>query len=358
MRPMDATNKHIEIPYLLKIGNGKTIKVGKYLFDKGMLRIALYMGEGIEELVGGALRAGLDECGIDIAHEHIVSSIDIDEITHSAFSLPTVAAIVGVGGGKALDFAKYAAHLLKIPFISIPTTISNDGFGSSSASLTILGKRKSVKAASPFGIVIDLDVIKSNPDIFIYSGIGDMLSKITALKDWQTARDKGLERFVDFSSMMAYKSLDLLFLKHSLDIHCENFQRSLASSLTISGLAMEIAGSSRPASGSEHLISHALDEVCARPKMHGIQVGVATYLCALLQKNEQIESIKVVFKETGLQNFVQQDPFCYREFVEALKLAPTIKSNYYTVLSENDSFDKALDFIRSDSLLKTVIVGD
>jgi len=357
MRAMDATNKQIEIPYLLKIGNGKTVKVGKYLFDKGMLRVALYMGDGIVELVGGTLKTGLEKCRIDIAHEQIVSSVDIDDITHSAFSLQSVDAIVGVGGGKALDFAKYSAHLLRIPFISIPTAISNDGFGSSSASLTILGKRKSVKAASPFGIVIDLDIIKSSPDIFMYSGIGDMLSKITALEDWQTARDMGLERYVDFSAMMAYNSLDILFLKYSYDIRCESFQRSLASSLTVSGLAMEIAGSSRPASGSEHLISHALDEVCAKPKMHGIQVGVATYLCALLQKNEQIENIKVVFEKTGLLNFIQQDPLNYQEFVEALKLAPTIKNNFYTILSKPDSFSKALNFIKNDSLLKTVIVS-
>ena len=197
MRASDATNKQIEIPYLLKIGCGKTAKVGKYLFDKGMLRIALYMGDGIVNLIGEPLKNSLEKHEIKIVREHIATSVDIDEITHSAFSLPAVDAIVGVGGGKALDFSKYTAHLLKIPFISIPTAISNDGFGSSSASLTILGKRKSVKAAAPFGIVIDLDVIKSSPDIFMYSGIGDMLSKITALEDWQNARDCGFERYVE-----------------------------------------------------------------------------------------------------------------------------------------------------------------
>jgi len=357
MRGLDATNKQIEIPYLLKIGNNKIAKVGKYLFDKGMFHIALFLGEGIDGLIGKDLRGGLSECDIEIVHEQVVRSVDIDEITHSAFSIPAPDAIVGIGGGKALDFAKYTAHLLRIPFISIPTAISNDGFGSSSASLTISGKRKSVKAASPFGIVIDLDVIKDSPDVFMYSGLGDMLSKVTALKDWQAARDKKLERFVDFSSMMAYNSLDILFLKHSYSIHSENFQRSLASSLMISGLAMEIAGSSRPASGSEHLISHALDEVCAKPKMHGIQVGVATYLCALLQENEQCENIKTVFEKTGFLNFVQQDPFCFREFTRALKLAPAMKRNYYTVLSEPNSFSMAIDFIENDSLLKTVIIN-
>ena len=357
MKAKDATSRQIEIPYLLKVGNGKILKVGKYLFDKDILRISLYMGDGIENLIGEPLRSSLRKYGIEIAHEQIVTSVDIDDITHSAFSLPPIAAIVGVGGGKALDFAKYTAHLLKIPFISIPTAISNDGFGSPLCSLTVLGKKKSVKSGSPFGIVIDLDVIKNSPDIFLYSGIGDMLSKTTALIDWRAACDRGLDRFVDFSSLLAYNSLDILFLKHSYDIRCENFQRSLASSLMMSGLAMEIAGSSRPASGSEHLISHALDKVCAKPKMHGIQVGVATYLCALLQGNANVESIKDVLEKTGFLNCVKNDPFSHREFVEALKLAPSIKSNFYTVLSEPDSFDKALEFIRDDSFLNAVIVG-
>jgi len=355
MKAYDITSKQIDIPYLLKLGKGKITKVGKYLYDKNMKKIALFMGEGIENIVGPPLRNGLKEWSIEIAHEQIASEVDIETITSTAFFLPPVNAIVGIGGGKALDFAKYAAHLLQIPFISIPTAISNDGFSSPSSSLTVQGQRKSVKAGIPYGVVIDLDIIKNSPDIFMHAGIGDTLSKITALKDWQLARDKGLVRYVDFSAVLAYNSLDILFLKHSFDIHSESFQRSLASSLTMSGLAMEIAGSSRPASGSEHLISHALDAISKEPKMHGIQVGVATYLCALLQGNEHAEGIKQVFEETGFLACVQENPFDYGEFIEALKLAPTIKNNFYTILSEDDSYERALEFIKSDGFLNTVI---
>jgi len=355
MKAHEITSKQIDIPYLLKIGKGKLAKVGKYLYDKNMTQIALFMGEGIEDIVGRPLRASLSDYGIEITHEQVASTVDIDTITHTAFFLPPTGTIVGIGGGKALDFAKYAAHLLKIPFISIPTAISNDGFSSPSCSLTVLDKRKSVKAGSPYGVVIDLDIIKGSADVFMYAGIGDTLSKITALKDWQLARDKGLTRYVDLSAVLAYNSLDILFLKHSFDIHSEGFQRSLASSLTMSGLAMEIAGSSRPASGSEHLISHALDEISTNPKMHGIQVGVATYLCALLQENQHAGGIKQVLEETGFHTYIKEDPFKYDEFAEALKLAPTIKSNFYTILSEPDSLNKALNHIKNDEFLSTVI---
>ena len=355
MNVNESTSKQIEIPYLLKIGNGKTLKIGKYLYDKGMMRVALILGEGVDVLIGQPLRAGFLEWGVNIVHEQVAADLNIDTITHTAFFLPPVNAVVGAGGGKALDFAKYTAHLLKIPFISFPTAISNDGFASPSSSLLVKGERKSVKSGIPFGVVVDLDVIKESPDIFLYSGIGDMLSKITALRDWQMARDRGHARFVDFAATLAYNSLDILFLKHSFNIHSESFQRSLASSLTMSGLTMEIAGSTRPASGSEHLISHALDAVCKKPKMHGIQVGVATYLCALLQKNIHAQGIKTVFENTGFLTCVQNDPFEYNEFVRALQLAPSIKRDYYTILSEPDSFDKALEIIKTDEFLQMVI---
>ena len=338
---------------ILKIGNGKIAKVGKYLFDKDMLYIALFIGT--ETVINAALRDSLKKYNINIAYECEVKEVDVNNITQTAFFLPSVSAIVGIGGGKALDFAKYAAHLLKLPFISIPTSISNDGFASPVSNLTILGQRKSVKSSMPFGVVIDLDIIRNSPDIFLYSGIGDMLSKITALKDWRAARDKGLERYVDFAATLAYNSLDILFLKYSYDCHSSSFQRSLASSLAMSGLAMEIAGSSRPASGSEHLISHALDSISKKPKMHGIQVGLATYLCALLQNNDQTEGIRTVLLETGFFEHVYNDPFDYNEFISALKLAPTIKKDFYTILSEDNSFDMAVRFIENDSLLNKAL---
>lgn len=351
------TTKQITIPYLVKIGNGKIEKIGKYLFDKEMTTIALFLGEGMENLMGEKLCKGFDTHGILVAHKQVVLTTDIDEIVHTAFSLPaSISAVVGIGGGKALDFAKYAAYLLKIPFVSVPTSMSNDGFCSPTSSLTVQGKRKSVKSGIPFGIVIDLDIIKGSPKIFLYSGIGDMVSKITALWDWKESFNKGFERFNDFSSLLAYNSLDLLFLKYSSDIYSPEFQRSLANSLLTSGVAMEVAGTSRPASGSEHLISHALDAVAERPKMHGIQVGVATYLCALLQRNENLKDITTFLTQTGFLDFVRQDPLSKADFIKAVSLSPSIKPGYYTILSESDSLARAVSLIETDDILKSLIV--
>ena len=349
-------NKQINIPYLLKIGSGKVKKIGKYLADKNLFNAAVFWSEGIQHLLSERFYPGMEENNVKIVYEQDVRFINIEEITKITFNLPkTTDVIIGIGGGKALDFAKFCAHLLRLPFISVPTSTSNDGFCSPNSSLIVDGKRKTVKASIPFGVVADLDVIKESPQICLYSGVGDMVSKITALYDWKQAAERGLDRYNDFASLMSYNSLTLLFNKHSTNINETSFQRSLVNSLLTSGIAMEIAGSSRPASGSEHLISHGLDAVSRRPRMHGLQVGVATYLCALLQNNPSTSYVRDILSVTGFFNYIKQDPLSKDDFIKALQMAPTIKANYYTVLSEPDSFARALQIIDKDTILNQII---
>ena len=350
------TNKQINIPYLLKIGDGKVKKIGKYLADKNLTNAVIFWSEGIQRLLADRLYPGLEENGVKAVYEQDVRFINIEEITKITFSLPKAAeVIVGIGGGKALDFAKFSAHLLKLPFVSVPTSTSNDGVCSPNSSLIVDGKRKTVKASIPFGVVADLEVVRESPQICLYSGVGDMVSKITALYDWKQAAERKLDRYNDFASLLSYNSLTLLFNKHSTDINEPSFQRSLVNSLLTSGIAMEIAGSSRPASGSEHLISHGLDAVSRRPRMHGLQVGVATYLCALLQNNPSTANVRDILSITGFFNYVKQDPLSKEDFINALQMAPGIKANYYTVLSEPDSFARALQFIDRDPILNQII---
>ena len=349
-------NKQINIPYLVKVGYGKFQKIGKYLIDKELDNIALFWGEGLEKTYGNILQTGFKKHKIKTLHKQDVKEISIEDITKTAFNLPPeVEVIIGIGGGKALDYAKYVAHLLKLPFVSVPTTVSNDAFCAPGVSLTVAGRRKSIKSGIPFGVVVDLDIIKTCPTAHIYSGIGDMVSKLTALHDWKIATEKKLSRYNDFASLMAYNSLDLLFLKHTSDINKSEFQRSLVNSLLMSGIAMEMAGTSRPASGPEHLISHALDEVSAKSGLHGLQVGVATYLCALLQGNRDTDNLRRILKDTGFIKFMKKQPLNKDEFIKALKLAPKIKNNYYTILSEKSSFNRALEFLEKDKILQILV---
>ena len=348
-------NKEISIPSLLKIGDGKITKIGKYLVDRKFMKVALFFSDGIEKIVADKLYPGLQKYNIEIVHKDNISDINIENAVHTAFKIPTETnVLLGIGGGKALDYGKYCAHILKLPYITVPTSVSNDGFCSPNTSLLVDGKRKSVKSTIPYGVVADIEIISNAPLASLYSGIGDTISKITALWDWKQAFLKGLEYFNDFAGLMAHNSLDIIYLCDNLKTDDHEFKYRMVNSLVLSGIAMEIAGSSRPASGSEHLISHALDVVAKKHKMHGLQVGIATYLCSLLQNNQHTQ-IKDFLLKTGFIDFVKKEPISKQEFITALKAAPSIKQNYYTILSEKNSFEKAIKFIDTDEILNQVI---
>jgi glycerol-1-phosphate dehydrogenase [NAD(P)+] len=125
----------------------------------------------------------------------------------------------------------------------------------------------------------------------------------------------------------------------------------LATALMLNGVAMEIAGSSRPASGSEHLISHALDLINPKPRLHGLQVGVATYLISQLQKH-RTNSIAALFDATGFWEEIRKDPFVHADWVKAFQAAPGIKPGFYTILSESDYTDELARIIETDPRLQ------
>ena len=269
--------KQIFIPSILKIGKGELSNLGNYLKEESFMNIACFFSAGIEELFGEKIFQSLDSNEIKIHHKDIIEEIHIENIIHTAFKIPkNVDALVGIGGGKALDYSKYCAFVLDLPFISIPTSTSNDGFCSPNSSLLVENKRKSVKAKIPYGVIVDIEILQTSPESCIYSGIGDLISKITAGFDWKEASHLGKDYFSDFAYLIANNTITDIVNYQNSDIKNTEFLYHLANSLLMNGVSMEIAGSSRPASGSEHLISHAYDEISQKPSMHGIQVGIAT----------------------------------------------------------------------------------
>ena len=200
-------------------------------------------------------------------------------------------AVIGVGGGKALDVAKYMAFLLRLPYLSVPTSLSNDGFCSPQSSLTVENRRRALPSAMPFGVVLDTAVSLDAPESLWHSGVGDLVSKFTAITDWKMAFHATGAQFDDFAALLSDASVYQFMARPNRDIEG---MRLLGTALLLNGVSMSICGSSRPASGSEHLISHALDTIGKRPRLHGLQVGVATYLMSLLQ-GQNSERIAALF---------------------------------------------------------------
>lgn len=347
----------ITLPVILNTGKNNLGEIGSLIAKTGYTGLTIFFDGGIYPLVGETVINSLRQANLNILEQSEYNDNQIDCLMNFAFSIPVkTQLIIGVGGGKVLDAAKYISFLNDLPFISVPTSPSNDGFASSGCSLFINGKRKSVPAKMPFGIVVDIAVIQNAPETFIYSGIGDLISKITAIYDWQFEAQNGTTEVNDFAVMIAKKSVNsMVRMDLANDIRNDFFLKELMDSLIMSGIAMEIAKNSAPASGSEHLISHALDSLLTKPYLHGIQVGVATYIMSKVQNHRYLRVGKFL-EETGFWQHVKGLQMKKADFERAIEVAPTIKPQRHTFIHLAEYRELAKKLVREDEVLAEVLV--
>jgi glycerol-1-phosphate dehydrogenase [NAD(P)+] len=194
--------------------------------------------------------------------------------------------ILACGSGTINDLCKFISYKLNRPYTIVATAPSMDGYSSSVAPLTVQGIKKTYQAVSPEAIIADLDILQESPWELIQAGFGDLLGKATSLLDWQLGR-------ILFNEYYSSKAVDLVkdslvkIIKpgHRLKERDIETIEVLSQGLIDSGLAMLMVGNSRPASGSEHHISHFLEMygLMYNQKLptHGIKVGLATYFTSV-----------------------------------------------------------------------------
>lgn len=232
--------------------------------------------------------------------EHLIADLGIKTC------LPQEAEfIVGVGGGKSLDKAKLHAKKEDKKFISIPTLIGHDGICSPVAVID----GKSHGAVMPEALFVPLYLVEEAPVEQIQSGIGDLISNLSAIEDWKLACAKGEAEMDDFAIMLSRRAAmnvikSLEQIESSNQLKEKNFLKSLIESLALSGIAMSISGNSRPCSGAEHMISHAIDEIYGSgvKAPHGIQVLVATLYLEKLRNYDLLDNANLSLKETQKQS--------------------------------------------------------
>ena len=351
-------NSYIAIPTLLKVEPGALDQLGSYFREGHIQKVVIFFGNGLIDMFGSRIMKSLSDANIEVLEYQELDSVKLEDITSLAFTLPVkTQAVIGIGGGKVIDAAKYMGFLRKLPFISIPTSASSDGFSSASASLLIDGRRNSVPAKMAYGIIADTEVIKGAPDRFLYSGIGDMVSKITSLYDWQYEEDHGYDEVNDFAMMIAKKAVNS-FVRTPFETIKDNlFLKELLDSLAMSGIANEIAGSSAPTSGSEHLISHALDKLLPTPQLHGIQVGIATYLMSLVQ-DHRYKRIHTILTDTGFFDYVATLNLHMEDYEKAIDLAPDIKPFRHTYLHDEKYRTIAKQILHEDPTLQRIFLAN
>lgn len=242
--------------------------------------------------------------------------------------------ILAVGGGSKIDTAKIVSKDLNLPFVSIPTSAAHDGIASNRASLKSSTGSRSVASASPMGVIADTEVIVKAPYRLLASGCADVISNLTALRDWDFARRL---RNVDFSrsayslSMFAAESMmdAAPLIKPGVE---ESVWLAIKPILT-SGMSMSIAGSSRPTSGAEHMISHMIDLRHPGKALHGEQCGVASIMTMYLHGGDW-RQIRDTLSEIGCPITAKGLGLTAEDLIDCMVHAHEIRSDRFTILGD------------------------
>jgi glycerol-1-phosphate dehydrogenase [NAD(P)+] len=328
---MEMREHIISLPERIFIGNEIISRIDEYFSELGLTGPFLIVtGSNVRRLIVSKI---LDKIPADVIE---VQEANLDEVRKvEEFAKKHESnVILGVGGGKAIDVAKFSAFELNKRFVSIPTSPSHDGITSPFAAIKGLGKPISMKAKEPTAIIADIDVLGSAPRRLINAGIGDTVGKIVAVRDWRLAAKLRGEYYGDYTA-----SLALLSARHALN--CTKIinkdlkygVRLLVEALISSGVAMGMAGSTRPASGSEHLFVHAVEMLYPEGPLHGELVGVGTIMMAYIHGIKWKEIRKalirigapVTAKQLGVPNEI---------IIKALTIAHTIRPERYTILGD------------------------
>ncbi|MDO5823406.1 NAD(P)-dependent glycerol-1-phosphate dehydrogenase [Methanobrevibacter sp.] len=242
--------------------------------------------------------------------------------------------VLGVGGGKVIDIAKLSSFNKGVYFVSMPTTASHDGIVSPMASIKNPNTSISVTAHSPIAVIADSEVIAQSPFRLLSAGCADLISNFTAIKDWELAHRLKNEPFSESAAALSIMSAHLITDNiDNIKPNLEPSARIVMKSLFSGGMAISIAGSSRPASGSEHLFSHALDKILDKSALHGEQCGIGTIMMMYLHGGNW-SAIKDALSALKAPTTAAEVGICDDDIIDALVMAHKIRPDRYTILGD------------------------
>lgn len=334
--------RSITIPDILQINESY-----EDLFSK----LSLYIKTNcIDALDIFCSKTGAKLIGLELKNDlNNLCKINFEIIDHTTEIKSKNSWILAIGGGKILDKCKYLAAQSQAKFISIPTLITHDGICSPVAVIDSV----SIGAIMPSALFVPLYIIKESSIIQIHAGIGDLIANISAIEDWKLAAKHEQATIDDFAIMLSRRAVMNIVQMLELKINLReiSFLKSLIESLTLSGIAMSIAGNSRPCSGAEHLISHAIDRLYGANTiaMHGIQVMVATiflekirnidyldnlYLDTEIHKAKNSQSrLKAILDQYQLTTSFEDIGINASSLNQIIELAPSLRPERFTILN-------------------------
>jgi glycerol-1-phosphate dehydrogenase [NAD(P)+] len=321
----------IACPLAVEVGSGAVGTLAALLSDRRISaggQVAVVVGPGQGDEIVAVIRPVLANAEVfNVEGGTLQAALDLaDQLRKGSYD-----AVVGIGGGRTLDVAKYGAGLTGLPMVSVATNLAHDGIASPVASLEHDGHKGSYGVHGPLAVVVDLDYVRRCPPEQLRSGVGDALSNLSALADWELASRERKEPVDGLAASFAHAGAELL-LHRTDDLLSDGFLTVLAEALVLSGLAMAAAGSSRPCSGACHEISHAIDALYPGKAAHGEQVAVGSLFASFLREDEWLGALDAALRRHGVARRPRDLGLTEDEFAAAVALAPSTRPDRYTVL--------------------------
>ncbi|MCU0632036.1 MAG: NAD(P)-dependent glycerol-1-phosphate dehydrogenase [Methanolinea sp.] len=275
-----------------------------------------------------------------------VKEISMEVIREAEESSQGAGFLVGVGGGRVIDCAKIVSYNLDRQFISVPTAASHDGIASARASVPMESGSVSLEAHPPLAIVADTGLIAAAPHRLLAAGCADVISNSTAVLDWELSHRLKHEEVSEYAMALSRMTADLL-MKNAKNIkpHHEESAWMVTKALVSSGVAMSIAGSSRPGSGGEHKFGHALERLAPGAALHGEACGIGTIIDMYLHGGDW-KAIREALRSIGAPTTPSDLGIDDAVAVEALLMAKTIRPERFTILDLGLTRESATELVR------------
>lgn len=331
--------QHIAIPSFVEIERGCLIELPAILARHHLRFNTFSIVSGNGPTTDFADRVAESLQGEHLVRRAVVTDNTTDDVDRliAWLSRHPIDVVVAVGGGRVLDVAKSACGIRRAPLILVPTSVSSDSIASPVAVIKHDGRPRSMPGQPPIGVVVDMTVMAQTPLRLLKAGVGDLMSNLSAAFDWRLARDHRREAHNAATETMARLPAERMLQRASgaggaicID---ESFMRELAEGLVLSGMAMSLAGNSRPCSGSEHMISHALDQLRSGECLHGEQVLVATVFTLQLQGQcDLCCQLREFAAALGMPRRLQDIGLSEDVFLKAVRMAPSTRPGRFSIL--------------------------
>ncbi|MET0424577.1 MAG: iron-containing alcohol dehydrogenase family protein [Actinoplanes sp.] len=329
---MPLLARSVQTPLHIEVRRGAVADLGKILADGRLSSggdVAVVVGPGLGERIADLIRPSLGSADV-----FSTTGGTLDAALELAAKLRSRSydAVVGIGGGTTVDTAKYAANRWGMPMVSVATSLANDGIASPVASLINDGIKGSYGVHIPFSVIVDLDFVETGPDRVNRGGIGDVISNISALADWELGREVRGEPVDGLAASLARMGAEAV-LSMPGDMSDDAFVTVLAEALISSGLAMAVCGSSRPSSGGCHEIMHATDSLFPGTASHGELAGLGALFCTFLRGDERrFVQMAHCLERHQLPRTPSDVGLNTEQFVEVVEFAPRTRPDRYTIL--------------------------